>query len=171
MSLYKLCIKVGWARIGVTASSSSSSSSSLNLSDHVSWAARARAAPPPISSSSDTFKNCHSEFEKKELHLKLTFSESVLTEASPIIIREVLILTLSIFIKWMNFWNRYHIFQHTPCSLGSVLGNTARGTVFRDTLPRMNNRNTSSHGKKCSSNDADRHNVNVRRKVNFQYIS
>ena len=51
------------------------SSSSSNLFDHVSRAARARAAPPI--SSSDTFKN----FTLKELDLKLTFSASVLTEA------------------------------------------------------------------------------------------
>ena len=29
---------------------------------------------------------------------------------------------------------RDHIIQYTPCSVGSVLGNTAQGTVFLDTL-------------------------------------
>ena len=33
---------------------------------------------------------------------------------------------------------RDHIVQCTPCSLGSVLGNIALGTVFLDTLPRAN---------------------------------
>ena len=39
-----------------------------------------------------------------------------------------------------------HIIQYTPCSLGSVLENTALGTVFSDTLPIGNIRNTSSRG-------------------------
>ena len=39
---------------------------------------------------------------------------------------------------------RDHIFEYDPCSLGSVLGNTALGTIFLDTLPRANIRNTSS---------------------------
>ena len=37
-----------------------------------------------------------------------------------------------------------HIIQFTPLSLGSVLENTALGTVFSDTLPIGNIRNTSS---------------------------
>ena len=48
-------------------------------------------------------------------------------------------------IKWYH-----HIFQYTPCSFGSVLGNIAQGTVFLDTLPmgaRTNIRSTSSRGK------------------------
>ena len=49
--------------------------------------------------------------------------------------------------------SRDHIIQYTPCSLGSVLGNIALGTVFLDTIPRMNIRPTSSHRKhwQCSS--------------------
>ena len=56
-----------------------------------------------------------------------------------------------------------HIIQYTPCSLGSVQGNTSLGTVFLDTLPRGNIRNTSSRGKhlQCSSNDAEKHNVDI----------
>ena len=56
-----------------------------------------------------------------------------------------------------------HIIQYTPCSLGSVQGNTSLGTVFLDTLPRGNNRNTSSRGKHlhCSSNDAEKPNVDI----------
>ena len=59
--------------------------------------------------------------------------------------------------------SRYHNIQYTPCSLGSELGNTTLGTVFLDTLPRANIRNTSSRGKHslCSRNDADRHNVDT----------
>ena len=51
---------------------------------------------------------------------------------------------------------RDHNIQYTPWSIGSVLGNTALGTVFLDTLPRANIRNTSSQGKhwQCFSNDA-----------------
>ena len=78
-----------------------------------------------------------------------------------IIIREALILTLSIFvalqgcISWYSLAtgmifndmiSRYHNIQYTPCSLGSELGNTTLGTVFLDTLPRANIRNTSSRG-------------------------
>ena len=56
-----------------------------------------------------------------------------------------------------------HIIQYTPCSLGSVLENTALGTVFSDTLPIGNIRNTSSRGKhfQCSSNDAEMLNVDI----------
>ena len=39
--------------------------------------------------------------------------------------------------------HRHHIFQYTPCSLGSVLGNITQGTRFRDTLPKANIRHTS----------------------------
>ena len=65
-----------------------------------------------------------------------------------------------------------HIIQYTPCSLGSVQGNTSLGTVFLDTLPRGNIRNTSSRGKhlKCSSNDADMHNVDICRQTKCHYI-
>ena len=41
---------------------------------------------------------------------------------------------------------RDHI-QYTSCSLGCVLGNTPLGTVFLDTLPRMNIKHTSSRRK------------------------
>ena len=34
--------------------------------------------------------------------------------------------------------HRDHIFQYTPCSQGNVFGNIAQGTVFLDTLPRVN---------------------------------
>ena len=56
-----------------------------------------------------------------------------------------------------------HIIQYTPCSLGSVQGNTSLGTVFSDTLPIGNIRNTSSRGKhfQCSSNDAETLNVDI----------
>ena len=59
---------------------------------------------------------------------------------------------------------RDHIFQYTPCSLGSELGNMILGTVYLDTLPGANIRNTSLHGKhwQYSSNDANRHNVDIR---------
>ena len=71
---------------------------------------------------------------------------------SLMIIREVLILTLSIFNIHRAVWMcsvatgpiandmifRDHIIQYIPCSLGSVLGNIAQGTVFLDTLPRAN---------------------------------
>ena len=65
-----------------------------------------------------------------------------------------------------------HIIQYTPCSLGSVQGNTSLGTVFLDTLPRGNIRNTSSRGKhlQCSSNDADMHNVDICRQTKCHYI-
>ena len=39
---------------------------------------------------------------------------------------------------------RDHIFEYTTCSLGSVLGNTALGIIFLDTLPRANIRTTST---------------------------
>ena len=39
---------------------------------------------------------------------------------------------------------RDHIIQFTPCSLGSVLGNTALGTALLDSLPGATMRNTSS---------------------------
>ena len=55
----------------------------------------------------------------------------------------------------MIYW--CHIFQQTPCSLGSVLVNTAQGTVFHDTLPWANIRNRSSCRKhwQYSSNDGE----------------
>ena len=67
---------------------------------------------------------------------------------SGIIIRDVLILTLWIFTTLLTVGMyvlvftgnrddifRYHNIQYTPCSLGSVLRNTALGTVLLDTLP------------------------------------
>ena len=63
---------------------------------------------------------------------------------------------------------RDHIIQYTPCSVGSVLGNTAQGTVFLDTL-RDSLANTGTHPCaffwRCSSNDANRHNVDICRKA------
>ena len=47
----------------------------------------------------------------------------------------------------------------TPCSLGSVFGNTGPGTIFLDTL-LIRISITSSHGK-CSGNDPNRHNVDI----------
>ena len=69
---------------------------------------------------------------------------------------------LSVMTGWFERYRfRYHIFQYTPCSPGSVLGNIALGSVFLDALPRANIKNTSSCGKhwQCSNNAAERHNV------------
>ena len=57
--------------------------------------------------------------------------------------------------------NRDHIIQYTPCSLGSVFENITLGTVVIDTLPWANIRHTSFHGKQCSINDANIHNVDI----------
>ena len=50
-------------------------------------------------------------------------------------------------------------FHYTPCSLGSLSGNTALGTVFFYTLPWVNIKNTSSRGNDaidCEVIDAQR---------------
>ena len=91
-------------------------------------------------------------------------------EQSLILFRDVLILTLSMFNPLYNSWYfnasgiswyslavatgsisndmNYigHINHNTLCSLGSVQGNTALGTVFLDPFPRANIMNTSSRG-------------------------
>ena len=82
--------------------------------------------------------------------------ESIDILHSLIIIREVLILTLSIFntlqgcISWYSLATglifddmiyRDHIIQYTPCALGRVQGNIALGTVFLRTLPGADIRN------------------------------
>ena len=56
-------------------------------------------------------------------------------------------------IGYSSSWIRDHINQYTPCSLGSVLGNIALGTVCLDTLPRANSIHTYLRGKhwQCSN--------------------
>ena len=91
-------------------------------------------------------------------HFKFSLLSYYIIMHTPLIIREVLVLTLSTFIAlhwgyipWYSLATRMilililnfkdHIIQFTSRSLGSVLGNTALGTVFLD--------------------DADRHNVDI----------
>ena len=50
---------------------------------------------------------------------------------------------------------RDHIIQYTPCSLGSVLGNIAPGTIFLDRLPGANIRHTSNTQKHWQCNHAN----------------
>ena len=104
---------------------------------------------------------------------------------SLIIIREVLILPLSIFnhlkvfISWYSLATGLilsillndmiyndHVMQYTPCS---VRRNTALGIIFLDTPPRANIRNTSSRGKhkQCSSYDANRLIVDICRQAKY----
>ena len=68
--------------------------------------------------------------------------------------------------------SRDHIIHYTPCSLGSVLSNTAPGTVFPDTLPRANIRNTPLRGKHwlCSSNDAHWRHLQAHHKINTSLL-
>ena len=57
-------------------------------------------------------------------------------------------------------------------ALESASRNTVPRKIFPNTLPRANIRHTSSRGKhwQCSSNDANRHNVDICRQAKCQHI-